>query len=420
MRRKLILSVILMLILVALTIAYVALEPGRQAAAAKRQQDEAVTKGTRLYAGLCMSCHGPRGAGAVGTPLDRAVFRQGGPDELKGSAELLREIIRSGRSGTAVPSFLRAADGAWISRTAMPPWSQERGGPLTAQEIDDVVAFIQYGDWNKPAASAPRPKLEGQPPVAQSLSAQDAERGLELFRAKACLSCHALGNMGGKQGPDLSQVGGWRDADYLRNWIKDPSKVDRSNYIWSSGQKVSMGKPAMPAVPMTDVELKVLVDYLAALAPAPAVGQAPAATPAATLPTATSPAATKPAVTPTAVAPAAAPTSAPPAALPTPTLAAPVATPTVAAPAPAVPTKPAAAAGDPVLGKAVFDANCTACHPGGQKGVGPSLVGAVSQRGETSVTNRIRNGRESMPPFPETTISAKQLGDLIAYLATLQ
>jgi len=85
-----------------------------------------------------------------------------------------------------------------------------------------------------------------------------------------------------------------------------------------------------------------------------------------------------------------------------------------------VETKPAPAAGDPVAGKAVFDSNCTACHPGGQQGVGPSLVGAIGRLGEAGERNQIRNGKGAMPPFPESRISEKQLADLIAYVATIK
>ncbi|MBI2910322.1 MAG: c-type cytochrome [Chloroflexi bacterium] len=408
MYRKLVLSVILMLVLVVLTVAYVAFEPSRQAGAAKRQRDEAVAQGAKLYAASCMSCHGPRGGGAIGPPLDRAVFREGGPEELRAASEPLREAIRAGRPGTAIPSFLRAPDGSWISRTVMPPWTQEKGGPLTAQGVEDLVAFIQYGDWSKPVALAGAPKMEGQAPATRGLSPQEAEKGLALFRAKGCLGCHALGNMGGKQGPDLTNVGSWRDAQFLRDVIQDPNRVDRSNYIWITGQKIPMGKPLMPAIPMNADELKTLVDYLSALGPAPIAAQAPR--PAAGLPT------------PAAVVPTAAPTAAPPAVTKpqaTPTAAASAPTPTTA-PAPAAPTRPEAVAGDPALGKTVFDASCNACHPSGRQGVGPSLVGLATRQGEGAISSSIRNGKGSMPPFAESTINAKQLADLLAFLGTLK
>lgn len=265
MHKKLILCVILTLILVGMSVGYVALEPARQASAAKRQLDEAVTRGSKNYAALCMSCHGPKGEGVVGIPLNRAVFREGGSEELRSAALLLHETVRDGRSGTTVPSFLKAADGGSISRTAMPAWGQAKGGPLTEQQIEEVVAFIQYGNWESVQGLATLPKMEGEPPTGSSLSAIEQEKGFALFKAKGCVGCHTLGNMGGSVGPDLTHVGSWRDAEYLQNWIKAPEKMDRSSYIWSSGQKVSMGKAAMPAMPTTQAELKTLVNYLSSL-----------------------------------------------------------------------------------------------------------------------------------------------------------
>jgi len=124
-------------------------------------------------------------------------------------------------------------------------------------------------------------------------------------------------------------------------------------------------------------------------------------------------AACTPAPTPT---PVKAPTAAPTAALPAATR--PAAKPTVAAAAPtAAPAKPAAEAGDPVAGKSVFDSNCTSCHPGGQRGAGPSLVGALGRLGEARVINQIRNGGGNMPA---SSISNVRLADLIAYLGSLK
>jgi cytochrome c551/c552 len=147
----------------------------------------------------------------------------------------------------------------------MPAWGQAKGGPLTNQQIEEVVAFLQLGDWNQVQTLALPPKMVGQPPTASSLSAAEQEKGLALFKAKGCVGCHTLGNMGGTVGPDLTHVGSWRDADYLENWIKAPAKFDRSNFIWSSGQKVPMDKAVMPTMPTTASELKTLVNYLSSL-----------------------------------------------------------------------------------------------------------------------------------------------------------
>jgi mono/diheme cytochrome c family protein len=74
--------------------------------------------GARLFAANCAVCHGQDGQGRVGANLsqDWASIR---PD-LR-----VESVIENGVEGSV-----------------MPAWSQANGGPLTDQEIDDIVAFI--------------------------------------------------------------------------------------------------------------------------------------------------------------------------------------------------------------------------------------------------------------------------------------
>lgn len=144
-------------------------------------------------------------------------------------------------------------------------------------------------------------------------------------------------------------------------------------------------------------------------------GPAPTPTPRPAAPTATlAPA------TPTR--PPAAPTPTP-ATLPTPTVAT-VASPTPPPPtpttAPAPVTTTAPVGGDVSAGKTVFDGRCTACHPGGQAGVGPSLVGISTRMTDQQITDTIRRGRGMMPAFPPAQVSDAQLADIIAFLKSLK
>ena len=74
--------------------------------------------GALLYASNCAVCHGLEGEGRIGAALAK-VWPSIRPD-LR-----VRSVIETGVEGAA-----------------MPAWSQEHGGPLTGQEIDDIVAFI--------------------------------------------------------------------------------------------------------------------------------------------------------------------------------------------------------------------------------------------------------------------------------------
>jgi putative heme-binding domain-containing protein len=53
----------------------------------------------------------------------------------------------------------------------------------------------------------------------------DAVRGRSLFEGKGgCLACHRVNGNGSRVGPDLSEVGEIRTADYLERSILEPSE----------------------------------------------------------------------------------------------------------------------------------------------------------------------------------------------------
>lgn len=74
---------------------------------------------------------------------------------------------------------------------------------------------------------------------------------------------------------------------------------------------------------------------------------------------------------------------------------------------------------DPIAGREVFNRLCTACHPGGQQGLGPSLVGVTDRKTTQGIVNQIRDGGSIMPAFPAAQITDRQIEDVIAFLKTL-
>lgn len=76
------------------------------------------TRGAELYAENCEMCHGPEGNGRVGATLSRN-WPSIRPDLT------VRNVIATGIQGSA-----------------MPAWSDEYGGPLNSQDIDDITAFV--------------------------------------------------------------------------------------------------------------------------------------------------------------------------------------------------------------------------------------------------------------------------------------
>jgi putative heme-binding domain-containing protein len=78
-----------------------------------------------------------------------------------------------------------------------------------------------YATLNADAESQ-RAKLEGLLP---SLASGDVRRGQEVFNGSkaACLTCHAVGYVGGKLGPDLTKIGSVRTERDLLESVVFPS-----------------------------------------------------------------------------------------------------------------------------------------------------------------------------------------------------
>ena len=100
----------------------------------------------------------------------------------------------------------------------MPPWGVSESGPLNDDLIENVIAFIQYGDWNQALENAAS-STDLDAPLPTYPGFQDTQKIAQvkqLMLTKGCLNCHNLGKGGGKIGADLTEVGSRRSADWLR------------------------------------------------------------------------------------------------------------------------------------------------------------------------------------------------------------
>ena len=117
-------------------------EPGRQSGAIETFDQTFVNRGARLFAPTedggynCAGCHGSEGVGgqapftlndADGNFVATVTWRAPALNTvlLRFSEEELRQILVFGRPGTP-----------------MPAWGAEGGGPLTTQQIDELIAYI--------------------------------------------------------------------------------------------------------------------------------------------------------------------------------------------------------------------------------------------------------------------------------------
>ena len=74
--------------------------------------------------------------------------------------------------------------------------------------------------------------------------------------------------------------------------------------------------------------------------------------------------------------------------------------------------------GDPTLGHAIFQINCSGCHgldAGGR--VGPSLHEISKRKSPHSLIEQVVSG--NTPPMPQFQPNPKEMADLLSYLETL-
>jgi mono/diheme cytochrome c family protein len=76
-------------------------------------------------------------------------------------------------------------------------------------------------------------------------------RGEAAFKNNGCYGCHMIGKFGTPIGPDLSTVGRKYEPEYLTRWLRDPAMQRPSAH--------------MPALELTDADIKALAAYLGSL-----------------------------------------------------------------------------------------------------------------------------------------------------------
>lgn len=282
MRDKVVLGVTLAIVLLLTLVIYGVVDTQRTPSIKASDLERMVTKGQTIYAQYCIQCHGPKGEGCIGPALNRdawhPVLANGdkNPNADDAAHDFMKKVIQRGR-----PSNQPGVQ--------MPPWGLADAGPLNDQEIEAVISFIQYGDFDRTLESAASATglNEALPQYPGFTDTAQIARVKEVMLAKGCLNCHTLGKGGGRIGADLTDVGSRRNADWIHKWIDNPPAVpaaERGPNLWlvaatvtvpvegvptrASGsptatpQQFPMNTTYMPKIAMTSEELNLLVEYL--------------------------------------------------------------------------------------------------------------------------------------------------------------
>jgi cytochrome c oxidase cbb3-type subunit III len=136
-----------------------------------------IAEGKKLFAGLCVTCHGFDGAGGAGPALNRPNLLSA-PDDAS-----LRNIIAEGIPNRGMPRVRRVTD----------------------DEMRQVVAYVRS------LGKSARVAVHG-----------DAVRGGQIYGKLGCAGCHIINGTGGSLGPELTTIGWLRGPDYLRQAVLEP------------------------------------------------------------------------------------------------------------------------------------------------------------------------------------------------------
>ncbi|MEW5870638.1 MAG: c-type cytochrome [Chloroflexota bacterium] len=199
-------------------------ETQRLANAAELFNSERVARGSEIYQEQCTACHGADGEGGSGPALNNRTVLKNTLDNVFFS------VIRSGVPGTQ-----------------MPAWSVDFGGPLTDEDVRDVVALLR--SWEPTA-----PEIVAQPYVPNAAS------GARLFFS-TCAACHGEDGSGTPDAPRINDpqrlqslpddwyrgvIRNGRPAKGMPTWgtVLSPNQIEDLVMLlsaWREGQQV---KPA--------------------------------------------------------------------------------------------------------------------------------------------------------------------------------
>jgi cytochrome c oxidase cbb3-type subunit 3 len=137
-----------------------------------------LARGKKLFEAQCSLCHGQTGTGGKGPSLAQPTLRHA-PDDQR-----LIQVIRDGIPNSEMPDFWQFND----------------------REVWQVAGYV---------------RSLGRTAVVPL--AGDPARGRALYESKGgCSTCHIIRGAGSSLGPELTEIGAQRNAEYLREAVVKP------------------------------------------------------------------------------------------------------------------------------------------------------------------------------------------------------
>lgn len=200
LRTQITLGIILMIATVG-TLVYVgATEEHRMAVTTDAQLGRRIENGATLFHTNCLRCHGERAEGVPGLcpPLNNRALLEQRVVETGWTGSLhtfLVNTIRGGRLTSTQSDYV----GESANGMAMPFWSQDYGGPLRNDQIEDIAYYLENFPEGEVEAVEATPIPEGG----------EIEAGLALYQSNGCVGCHQLDAVSsvGTTGPTHNGMG---------------------------------------------------------------------------------------------------------------------------------------------------------------------------------------------------------------------
>lgn len=258
---------------------------GRMQVETRAQDGRSIEQGALIFFNNCRTCHGDNGEGVPGKgpSLNPDLFTKHFPavrasKTFNGTiSDFVKLTIAAGRP---VPSTYAESLGGFAA--PMPTWSQQYGGPLRDDQINNVTNFVL--NWQAQAEAGPIVPSNFKPvgsDLNAALPAGDAAHGADLFAQKVkagsgqnlpCKACHSLDPGTVIVGPSLAGIAdkaatrepGKSAEQYIRESIQQPNAF----IVPDSPTFQSNGKSVMPdglGNNMTAQDLADVIAYLLTL-----------------------------------------------------------------------------------------------------------------------------------------------------------